>query len=48
MPKLLPDQGFFPIQPPAVAGEGAVGADDAVAWDNDREGVATVGQADSA
>ena len=42
------EQELLALQPAGVAGEGAVGADDAVARDDDRDRVAAVGQADRA
>src|SRR5690349_17841856 len=42
------EQGSLAVEATAVAGEGAVGADHAVAGDDDRDRVAAVGGADDA
>src|SRR3954464_5642465 len=42
------EEGLLALDAAGVAGEGAVGADHPVAGDDDRDGVAAVGQADRA
>src|SRR3954452_2116939 len=46
LPRLVVEQPCLAVEPPAVPGQGAVAADDAVAGDDDRDRVAAVGEAD--
>jgi len=45
---LVREEPAFAVQAAAIAGEAVVGADDAMAWQDDRDRIGTVGGADGA